>query len=301
MNGKAGKMTQFHAQDAKGGLIMKVKIEIKDIPIHELKIDEFNVRQGEWDENEELVNSIKQQGILEPLLVRPSNDKKNPYSIICGGRRWHAAIDAGLKVVPCVVREFSDLETLGTSLQENMQRGNLDRVQEAEGIAKIWEMMNGERSYQEKMKAIEKQFGIKETTTKRYLAISRLSDKIKEMIKSTPPGGRETLDTHVAADLSTSDWQESEKEEAAEILSRIESPEKRRKVLSQLKSYPELSPKEAYEKVKKTAADRPYSYDLPASLIPAFDKALNDVKLNMSWREIITEATTQWLKKRGYL
>ena len=70
-----------------------------------------------------------------------------------------------------------------------------------------------------------------------------------------------------AADLSTSDWSSTEKEQAAKILSKIEAPEKRRRVLSKIKSYKDLSPTEAYKKIQKHREDRKETFWLKGSLI----------------------------------
>jgi ParB/RepB/Spo0J family partition protein len=275
-------------------------MEIQEIQVGKLKVDKFNVRHGEWNEDEELTESIKHQGVLEPLLVRRIDDKNNPFSIVCGTRRWHAAIDAGLKNVPCVVRQLTDVQALGTSLQENLQRNSLDRVQEAEAVAKMWEMLDGERSYEQRMSELKKQFGLSETSVTRHLQISRLSTTFKERYLKPSRGKAEKLDTHTAAGISAkTDWNEADKEDAAEILGRIESAEKRRGVLSKMKSYSDLSPKESYEKIRHVREDRQYNYFLPASLTEAFDDACS--KSHMSWSEIITEAVREWLEKKGFL
>lgn len=121
---------------------------------------------------------------------------KKGYGIVCGSRRYNASISAGLKTVPCVVREMSDLEALGTSLQENLQRGNLDTVQEAEAVADLWELMNGGKSNEMKIKDFKKIFGFSEATVYRYLSISRLSNKIKKLVQV------QEIDSHTAERIS---------------------------------------------------------------------------------------------------
>ena len=110
-------------------------IQLQEIKTSELVVDKFNVRGDDWDNDEELVDSIKSQGILHPLLVRTIKDKKlypknKKFSIDCGNRRWHGAMEGRLKTVPCVVRDdLDDLSSLGVSLQENLERNNLDTFQ----------------------------------------------------------------------------------------------------------------------------------------------------------------------------
>jgi ParB family chromosome partitioning protein len=79
---------------------------------------------------DELVASVREHGVLEPLLVRKAEDG---YELIAGERRWRAAQEAGLKQVPVVVRDATDLEALEIGLIENLQRADLNVVEEAEG------------------------------------------------------------------------------------------------------------------------------------------------------------------------
>ena len=229
-------------------------MELKEIKTSELVVDKFNVRGDEWDNDEELVDSIKSQGVLEPILVRPIKDKKlypknKKFSIICGNRRWHGAMEARLKTVPSVIRnDLTDVDALGTSLQENLKRHSLNRIQEAEAIAKMWEMLNGGRSYEEKMKEMNKKFGLSERIIYKYIEISRLSDSIKKVV-----AGDKKVDLDVLAGISTEDkWTDKDKKEAIEELSEIESSKERRSLLSEMKSRADKeSPKEALESIKK--------------------------------------------------
>lgn len=82
----------------------------------------------------ELSESIKQHGILQPLLV---SDKKDYYELIAGERRWRAAKMAGLKEVPVIIKEFSDQETVEISLIENIQREDLNPVEEAQAYKRL--------------------------------------------------------------------------------------------------------------------------------------------------------------------
>jgi len=83
----------------------------------------------------QLVESVKQHGILEPLLVRPG--KQGKYEIIAGERRYRAATMIGLDKVPVVIRDFNDQEALQVALIENLQREDLNPVEETEGILEL--------------------------------------------------------------------------------------------------------------------------------------------------------------------
>ena len=81
----------------------------------------------------ELADSIKSQGIIQPLLVRPLGSE-NTYQIVAGERRWRAAQLAGLKEVPVYVRQLSDKEVMAAALIENLQREDLNPIEEAEAL-----------------------------------------------------------------------------------------------------------------------------------------------------------------------
>ena len=85
---------------------------------------------------EELAASIRNQGIVQPLVVRPRSDQ---FELIAGERRWRAAMRAGLKQVPIVVREASDHEALQLALVENLQREDLNPIEEAGGYRRLQE------------------------------------------------------------------------------------------------------------------------------------------------------------------
>jgi ParB family chromosome partitioning protein len=86
---------------------------------------------------EELTNSIKECGIIQPIIVRKSEDQKNKYEIIAGERRWLAAQNSGLHEVPVVVTEANDLKSLEFAIVENVQRQDLNPIEEAQGYQRL--------------------------------------------------------------------------------------------------------------------------------------------------------------------
>ena len=86
------------------------------------------------DALQELVDSIRQHGIIQPLIVRPVNGR---HELIAGERRWRAAQEAGLTEVPVIIRYATDLEVLELSLIENLQRQDLNPIEEAQGYARL--------------------------------------------------------------------------------------------------------------------------------------------------------------------
>ena len=85
------------------------------------------------DELEELAASIRERGVLQPILVRPAPGEPGRYQIVAGERRWRAAQRAGLREMPAVVRELDDLKTLEIAIIENVQRVDLNAIEEAFG------------------------------------------------------------------------------------------------------------------------------------------------------------------------
>ena len=85
----------------------------------------------------DLTDSIRRQGVLQPILVRPTPETDGQYQIIAGERRWRAAQAAGLHEVPVLVRPFSDRDAMAAALVENLQRQDLDAIEEAEGYRRL--------------------------------------------------------------------------------------------------------------------------------------------------------------------
>jgi ParB family chromosome partitioning protein len=87
----------------------------------------------------ELANSIRAQGILQPLLARPHPTNGGRYQIIAGERRWRAAQQAGLHDIPVLVRQLADNDAMAAALVENLQRQDLNPIEEAEGYKRLME------------------------------------------------------------------------------------------------------------------------------------------------------------------
>ena len=85
----------------------------------------------------DLTDSIRKQGVLQPILVRPTPGTPDQYQIIAGERRWRAAQAAGLHEVPVLVRPLSDRDAMAAALVENLQRQDLDAIEEAEGYRRL--------------------------------------------------------------------------------------------------------------------------------------------------------------------
>ncbi len=113
---------------------------IRAIPIEHLEPSPFQPR-GVMDQAAlaDLADSIRARGILQPLLARPHPSKNGKFQIIAGERRWRASQEAGLHEVPVLVRELNDLETMAAALVENLQRQDLNAIEEAEGYKRLFD------------------------------------------------------------------------------------------------------------------------------------------------------------------
>ena len=91
---------------------------------------------------EELTNSIRERGIIQPIIVRPSSDEEDKFEIIAGERRWQAAQYAGLHEVPVVVINVDNLKSLEFAIVENVQRKDLNPIEEAQGYKRLIDEFN---------------------------------------------------------------------------------------------------------------------------------------------------------------
>ena len=94
-------------------------------------------KKFEKESLEELTSSIKERGIIQPIIVRKSDDEEGKYEIVAGERRWQAAQNAGLHEVPSVVIKADNLKSLEFAIVENVQRKDLNPIEEAEGYKKL--------------------------------------------------------------------------------------------------------------------------------------------------------------------
>ena len=119
------------------------KIETNKISITDLTRNKFQPRKHFGKDNlEELTNSIKEQGVIQPIVVRPDKVNTNKYEIIAGERRWLAAQNAGLHEVPVVILNVDDVKSLEFAIVENVQRQDLNPIDEARGYQRLIDEFN---------------------------------------------------------------------------------------------------------------------------------------------------------------
>jgi len=111
---------------------------IKKLSISVLVSNKFQPRKIFDEESlKDLTDSISERGIIQPIIVRKSNDDKAKFEIIAGERRWLAAQKAGLHEVPVVITEADDLKSLEFAIVENVQRNDLNAIEEAQGYQRL--------------------------------------------------------------------------------------------------------------------------------------------------------------------
>ena len=116
----------------------KPEIIVNKLLISDLVSNKFQPRKIFEEVNlQELTNSIKERGIIQPIIVRKSKDSKSKYEIIAGERRWLAAQKAGLHEVPVVIVDADDLKSLELAIVENVQRHDLNVIEEAQGYQRL--------------------------------------------------------------------------------------------------------------------------------------------------------------------
>ncbi len=116
---------------------------ITAIPIEHLQPGPFQPRDTmDPSDLQDLADSIRARGVLQPLLARPHPTERDRYQIIAGERRWRASQLAGLHEIPVLVRPLSDPEAMAAALVENLQRADLNAIEEAEGYQRLIEEFN---------------------------------------------------------------------------------------------------------------------------------------------------------------
>jgi ParB family chromosome partitioning protein len=116
----------------------KVEVQNNQLPVSDLIPNKYQPRKNFDEANlEDLTNSIKERGIIQPIIVRKSNSENLKFEIIAGERRWLAAQRAGIHNVPVVITEADDLKSLEFAIVENVQRHDLNPLEEAQGYKRL--------------------------------------------------------------------------------------------------------------------------------------------------------------------
>jgi ParB-like partition proteins len=157
----------------------KVESQKNQVSISDLVPNKYQPRKI-FDEAslEDLTNSIKERGMIQPIIVRKSRDKQSKFEIIAGERRWLAAQRAGLHNIPVVVTEVDDLKSLEFAIVENVQRHDLNPLEEAQGYKRLID----EFSYDQEK--VSKFIGKSRSYITNALRILTLPDDVVKLIET---------------------------------------------------------------------------------------------------------------------
>ena len=168
----------------------KTEININKVSLSDLISNKFQPRKL-FDEGslQDLTNSIKERGIIQPIIVRKSSDESSKYEIIAGERRWLAAQKAGLHEVPVVITDVDDLKSLEFAIVENVQRNDLNAIEEARGYQRLIE----EFSYDQEK--VAKFIGKSRSHIANFLRLLALPEAVLKLIeiKKLTPGHAKIL------------------------------------------------------------------------------------------------------------
>lgn len=174
--------------DALLGSIQKEKLQLdvkgldqgqfQQIAVGQLKRGTYQPRRFIQEQDlQELAASIKKHGVMQPIVIRPVDDAEHPYEIIAGERRWRAAQLAGLTEVPAIVRDLTDQVAIALALIENIQRQDLNPIDQALALQRFNEEFG--LSHQE----IADTVGKARTTISNLLRLLSLTDEVKQLMQ----------------------------------------------------------------------------------------------------------------------
>lgn len=156
-------------------VIKEVVKEVDTVDINKIEPNSSQPRKNfNEDALQELADSIKQHGLIEPLIVQQG--KKGFYQIIAGERRWRAAKIAGIKEIPVVVKEYTNQEVMEIALIENIQREDLNPIEEAEAYQRLIE------EYHLKQDEVAEKVSKSRVAITNALRLLKLEEKVREMV-----------------------------------------------------------------------------------------------------------------------
>ena len=156
-------------------VVKEVVKEVDTIDINKIEPNNNQPRKiFNEDKIHELAESIKQHGLIEPLIVQKG--KKGFYTIIAGERRWRAAREAGVKEIPVVVKDYSDQQVMEIALIENIQREDLNAIEEAEAYDRLI------RDFNLKQDEVAERVSKSRVAITNSLRLLKLDERVREMI-----------------------------------------------------------------------------------------------------------------------
>jgi len=221
---------------------------VMDIPIELFRRNPDQPRRAfAQDELDELAASIRERGVLQPILARPLADSPGEYQIIAGERRWRASQLAGLRAIPALIRDLGDMEVMEVALIENIQRADLNALEEAHGFAALT------KRFGRSADAIATVVGKSRSHVANTLRLLRLPQAVQDHLEAgrlTAGHARALLDLDEAVEL------------ANQIVERGLNVRQTEALARKLRETPARAEKPARETAQKTADTRNLENDL---------------------------------------
>ena len=290
--------------------------EVVWIDIDDLGIDTTNIRGGEWDYHEEFVQDIKNNGINNPLHVRPADPSTGvKYAIVCGSRRYNAAIEAGLTEVPCFIEEMDDVTAMGRSIAENIYSRTAPAWRYAIKIGEMYERLNHKGRKEDIIQIIMSKTGFSRTSVQNYLDITGLpgeiielmkkpekrSEVVKELLKGMPMIGTDkALSVEKAAKIARElkDFPMEKMFEVAAYVIRL-TKETAFDIIEKVKTYPRKAMAEIHGMVRAIPKSARWVFEFGSHIVMALDEAC--MRKNIDRKTLVVHYVEDGLRGDGFL
>ncbi len=291
--------------------------EVVDIDIDDLGIDKFNIRGGDWDRDQELIESIKNNGVIVPLIVRPADETTGvKYAIISGSRRYNGSIEAGLTSVPCIIVEVDNIEASTLSILENKHRKDIPLWIYATKIGELFDMLDGHKDKTGTKKFLSEKTGFSTTTIDDYLNIFDLPEEIFILMKK--PEERTEEETELFKKFHSVELTKTLSKNKAVLISRelrtfpiqkqidvakkivtLKSDSDIREVIRLVKTYPKEPMENIMEKLRSIPKSATWKFTFDSYIVSAVDDAC--IKKKIDRNSLIKNYVKQGLINDGFL
>lgn len=263
--------------------------EIHSIPLKEIKISDCNVRLTDKEAGiDELAESIKEHGLLQPVVLRGSHGNP-PYELIVGQRRFRAHKEIGKNTIEAVFAEdMDDIKAKILSLGENMQRVELNHADKAKAITELY------IHFKRDERRVAKELGLKLRTVNDYIKIEeRATPKAKDLLKK-----RKVTKADVKRVIDAAQGDAKKADRLLDKMPLFSKYEKQRAV-SYGKTHPKATADEIFEQGEKQRMEPTIILSLPKEIDSALNKAAH--QLLMDRESMAVRALSEWLKNNGFL
>jgi ParB/RepB/Spo0J family partition protein len=290
--------------------------EVVLIDVDDLGIDTANIRGGEWDYDKEFVQDIKNNGINNPLHVRPADPSTGvKYAIVCGSRRYNAAIEAGLTEVPCFIEEMDDVTAMGRSIAENIYARTAPAWRYAVKIGEMYEQLNHKGKKIDIVKIIMEKTGFSRTSVVNYLDIAGLpgeiielmkepekrSELVKELLKQTSIiETKQTLSVEKAVKIARElrGFPMEKMFEVATYVIRL-TKEVAFGIIEKVKTYPRKTMAEIHGMVTAIPKGARWVFEFGSHIVMALDEAC--MRKNIDRKTLVVRYVEEGLRRDGFL